>query len=156
MEPLGQKYFDLFNHFPLRPILDDLEYVAADDLCEVLRTKLLVGELHADEVAYLEVLELLVIDYDEGGDDQIMLFDELDDILEPAGEECCEICGEPMADHIAVDEDEADDSDTGDIAEDLRGVLEEQKEKLQEWDFVALCNNLSAVISAKMAELERG
>lgn len=136
----GSKYFELFEHFPLVPIRDDIDYVAGEDLIAVLRARESQGTLHEDEAAFMEVLELLVMDYDN---EEFAL----------SGDEICEECGEPISEHegVVIEEEEVTPED---FVEDLEAILRDQKEKLQEWDFVALCQNMQSVISSKLSELE--
>jgi hypothetical protein len=134
MEPPGDKYFALFDVFPLRAIMDAEDFLDAEEFAEVLRTKLSKNQLAPDEVEYLSVLDLILEDYAEDLDTDL----DDEDIFEPAGSQ---ECGPPMTeiDHI-VDE--------------LKDLLADKKKELQEWDFISLCNSLSTVISTKMAESE--
>ena len=130
-EPLGQKYFDLFQYVPLRPFENELEFVAAEDFSEVLRAKSINNALHPDELSYLEVLELLLSDYAETIDSEL----EDEDAYVPA-----------IAEEVCDDVDE--------LAAEFEKALDDHKNHLQEWDFVQLCNSCSTIISRKVSELE--
>ncbi len=132
MNPLGPKYFELFDTVPLRPIKNAEEYVEANDFLEILKGQLDRDELSDDEIAYVEVLDLLLEEYEEFADP------DTDDDIDEIGTEIAE---------------ETDGSDIDDIASEVESLLDEKKEALQEWDFVALCNSISTIVSRKMSEL---
>ena len=127
MESVGDKYYRLCEHFPLRPIESAEDFLYAEDLCEALRVQLIEFQLHADEIAYLETLEILCEDYElnESGTD-------LDDEDE---------------------EPESPEDELLSCEEEFSDWLVEKREDMQEWDFVQLCNTINTVISINLQEL---
>lgn len=146
MDQLGHEYFELLKHVPLRPFETEDEYLEADEFCEVLKHDLLAGNLSDDEVAYLEVLDLLLFDFEDG------LIDA--DELEEVDFEQLDFDGDDADVYEPVIAEEISDVDH--LTAELGSLLNEKKETMQEWDFVALCHSFSTVISSKLAELELG
>lgn len=134
MQPLGEKYFALFQYVPLRPFHTEDEYLEAAEFGETLHNLADHNQLGEDETTYLQVLDLLLDDFEEMFEGTDM---DDEEIFEPV------ICEEQFTEVDAV-------------TDNIKELLDAKQQELHEWDFVALCNNIQTAVSRKLSELEPG